>query len=98
MYWDGRGIRVSITNTYKPILNEVMLWYGGSVRKMANKIWRWEASGWRAIEFLDARTHCSIKDAQIALAIDIAEGQHSPAKKRVLIAKLKKLKKVRFTR
>lgn len=98
VYWDGRGIRVSVTNTYKPVLDEILMWYGGSVRRMANKIWRWEASGSTAVEFLEHRMECSIKADQIVLAIDIAEGQHPPAKKRTMIAKLKKLKKVRFSR
>lgn len=98
VYWDGRGIRVSITNTYKPILEEVMMLYGGAVRRMASKVWRWEASGVTAVDFLEHRLECSIKAEQIEVALDIALTTQPPKNKQLLITKLKKLKKVRFSR
>lgn len=98
MYWDGRGIRVSITNTYKPILEEVRMLYGGSIRCMAGKVWRWEASGSTALEFLEHRDECAIKGPQIKVARCIIFGEHPPKRKQTLILKLKELKKVRFSR
>jgi len=93
VYWDGRGVRVSITNTYKPVLMAIKSLYGGSVRCMDRKVWRWEASGETANTFLEDRD-CTIKASQVEVALDILWFGPSPK----TIAVLKHLKKQRFSK
>lgn len=97
VYWDGSSVRVSITNTFLPVLEAVRYTYGGTVRRSGNKVWRWEAGGETAYDFLTARYGCVIKQEQIEVAMTIMDTFFfDKGEKRKLIAKLKKLKKVRF--
>ena len=99
VYWDGRGVRVSITNTYKPVLHNLEYTYGGTVRLSGPKIWRWEASGETAYDFLTARFKCIIKAEQVEVAMTIMDTVWIDLReKRKLISKLKKLKTIRWSK
>ncbi len=93
VYWDGRGVRVSITNTYKPVLMAIKDRYGGSVRCMDRQVWRWEASSETASAFLADRD-CTIKGSQVQVALNLLWFGPSPEN----IAALKHLKKKRFSK
>lgn len=99
VYWDGRAVRVSITNTCLPIIKALQYTYGGGVRLSGPKVWRWEASGAEAYDFLTAREGCLIKYDQVQVAMTIMDTVWIDLReKRKLISKLKKLKTVRWAK
>jgi hypothetical protein len=69
--WWGNTPRVSITNTYLPILRVLKEDYGGALRLNSNKGRRcyvWTASGDEAMRFLNfIKPHLVIKRAQVDL-------------------------------
>lgn len=99
VWWDGGAVRVSITNTYLPVLENLLYTYGGTVRLSGPKVWRWEASGETAYDFLLARYKCIIKSEQVELALRLMEATaFVKGEKQKLISKLKKLKTVRWSK
>ncbi len=95
--WYDSSVRVSISNTHKPVLDAVKKFVGyGTVRMDGDsKVWKWEASGINAHHFLKSMLSvCEIKHPQISVALMIRDAH--PEQREVLKAALKGLKTVRY--